>query len=177
MTTLLIIDMQNAWLGGPATTGFDVQGVSARINHAAQRVRSAGGSVIFVQHANEEAAEDSDAWQIIPALTVTQADVKVAKRACDSFADTDLAERLAALRPGTLYVCGFATEFCVDTTVRAAASRGFKVVVLCDAHTTSNRPHLDAESIIAHHNWVWTHMAVGAGSTLEVASTAQAFPD
>ena len=79
--------------------------------------------------------------------------------------------------PGLLFVCGFATEFCVDTTVRAAASRGMDIVVLSDAHTTSNRPHLDAESIIAHHNWVWSNMAVPANSTLTVATTAQAFPD
>ena len=174
MNTLLVIDMQNAWLADPATPRFDVDGVTARINHAADCIRAAGGQVIFVQHADEEAVAGSHAWNMIPALTVTDADIKVGKLACDSFAGTDLAERLET--PGTLYMCGFCTEFCVDTTVRAAASRGLNIVVLSDAHITSNRPHLNPESIIAHPNWVWSNMAVPADSTLAVTTTAQAFP-
>lgn len=177
MKTLLVIDMQNAWLANPAAPCFDVPDIAARINHAARCVRDCGGEVIFVQHADQDAIAGSDAWNIIAALAVTDADARVEKIACDSFADTDLGERLASASSGTLFVCGFATEFCVDTTVRAAASRALDIIVLSDAHTTSNRSHLDAERIIAHHNWVWSNMAVPANSTLTVTTTAQAFPN
>ena len=33
-----------------------------------------------------------------------------------------------------------------------------KTNVIADAHTTRNRPHLDAASISNHHNWVWSEM-------------------
>ena len=168
--------MQNAWLARAANPQFARADVVQRINHAAASIRRDGGRVIFIRHADEEAPAGSPAWNIIPALHVSAADAAVDKLACDAFAGTDLAHILAAHEAGTVYICGFATEFCVDTTVRAAVSRALQVVVLGDAHTTSDRSHLDAQAIITHHNWVWANMAVPAGSSLEVTTTTQAFP-
>lgn len=176
MKTLLIIDMQNAWLAKPGAPCFDSAGVIARINLAADRMRREGGQVVFVQHADDDAPVGSDGWQIIPAVAVTPADALICKTACDSFAGTDLAAVLQANETDTLLICGFATEFCVDTTVRAAASRGLRVIALSDAHTTSNRPHLNADAIVAHHNWIWTNMDVPPGASLTVLTTAQALP-
>lgn len=176
MEKLLVIDMQNVWLNNPANPLFDTAGVIARINHAAAAIRARGGAVVHIQHADEEAIEDTPGWEIISALDVVPGDLKVRKRSCDSFADTGLDEVLGLSAGDTLYVCGHATEFCVDTTVRAAASRPMKVIALSDAHTTGNRPHVDAPTIIAHHNWVWSNMAVPARSSLRVMTTGAAFP-
>jgi len=176
MNKLIVIDMQNAWLSDPATPRLDAAAVVERINAAAACVRKQGGEVIYIQHVDDHATEDSHGWQIIASLNVAGSDSRINKRACDSFAGTCLEEMLDIARLDTLYVCGLATEFCVDTTIRAAASRALNIVVLSDAHTTSDRPHMDAASIIAHHNWVWSNMAVPAGTTLAVKTTAQAFP-
>jgi nicotinamidase-related amidase len=176
MKTLLIIDMQNAWLARAGQPCFDTPGVTARINRAADRVRSEGGRVIFIQHADEDAPVGSPAWDIIAALTVAPGDGRVQKTACDSFGDTDLAAQLQANETDAVYVCGFATEFCVDTALRAAASRGLRVIALSDAHTTANRPHLNADAIVAHHNWIWANFSAPAGGSLCVQTTAQAFP-
>ncbi|NHZ64167.1 isochorismatase family protein [Massilia genomosp. 1] len=176
MKTLLIIDMQNAWLDNPASPCHDTEGVVERINHAAKHVRAQGGKVIFVQHVNADAPLGSPPWQVIPALQQAATDGTVQKLAADAFAATDLADQLAASATSTLYICGFASEFCIDTAVRAAASRPLQVVALADAHTTADRPHLAAPAIIAHHNWVWAGLPVTAGSTLAVCTTAEAFP-
>lgn len=176
MKTLLIIDMQNAWLAKPDAPCFDSAGVIARINLAADRMRREGGQVVFVQHEDADAPAGSDGWQIIAAMAVASADARVRKTACDAFAGTDLGAILQASASDTVVICGFATEFCVDTTVRAAASRGLRVIALSDAHTTSNRPHLNAEAIVAHHNWIWTNMDVPTGASLTLQTTAQAFP-
>jgi nicotinamidase-related amidase len=37
---------------------------------------------------------------------------------------------------------------------RDTASRNYEVVVVKDAHTTRDRSHLDAKSIITHHHWM-----------------------
>ena len=50
------------------------------------------------------------------------------------------------------------TEFCVDTTVRAASSRGFDVVLVADGHTTGDTA-LSAAQIIAHHNATLANLA------------------
>jgi hypothetical protein len=46
----------------------------------------------------------------------------------------------------------------MDTTVRAAASRDYEIVVVEDGHTTADRPHMDSVSVIRHHNWVWKNL-------------------
>lgn len=174
MNTLLVIDMQNAWLNGD-TARFDKEGVIARINQAARAIRKQGGNVVFIRHCNDEASPGSTGWEIDSKLEVTDQDVVIDKTACDSFANTDLLEKLQSIASDTLLMCGLATEFCVDTTIRAALSHGFDVIALSDAHTTGNRPHLGADKIIEHHNWVWANIAAPQGRTISVKTVQQAF--
>ena len=49
-------------------------------------------------------------------------------------------------------VCGYATEGCVDTTIRRAAALGYEVTIAADAHTTDDQPHASAAQIREHHN-------------------------
>lgn len=171
MNTLLIIDMQIGWLQTPR---HDKDGVIARINQAAQAMRQSGGSVIFIRHANDEAPLGSPEFELDPALHIDPQDAFFDKTACDSFADTALLPHLQQAGIKHLYLCGMATEFCVDTTLRAALSRGFNVTALDDAHTTANRPHLQAAQIIEHHNWIWHNMQAPLGRSVRVCSTEQA---
>ncbi|MDK2123849.1 cysteine hydrolase family protein [Parachitinimonas caeni] len=174
MDTLLVIDMQNVWLNGD-TRRHDKAGIIARINFAANQIRQKGGKVVFVRHCDAEAVPGSEGWQIDADLVVAEGDTFIEKTACDSFADTLLKPVLTQQGTRNLYICGLATEFCVDTTLRAALSHGFDVIALADAHTTGDRPHLTAEQIIAHHNWVWTHMAVPQGRRIQVQAVEQVF--
>ena len=176
MNTLLVIDMQNAWLNGD-TPRLDKDGVIARINHAALSMRERGGQVIFILLNNEEAAIGSPGWQLDAGLVVVPGDVMVEKTACDSFVDTKLLEQLAAFGTRTLFICGSATELCVDTTLRASLSQGFDVVALADAHTTGDRPHLKAAQIIEHHNWTWGELAAPFGRQIHVRTVEQAFAE
>jgi len=82
-------------------------------------------------------------------------DLVVEKTLNDSFAGTSLRATLQQLAADRVVVAGWATDFCVDTTVRSAVSNGFHVVVAADAHTVADRPHLAAAEVIRHHNWVW----------------------
>ncbi len=175
MNTLLVIDMQNGWLN--ETPRHDTPAIIERINRAASQMRAAGGKVVFIRHCAEDCMPDTDRWAITPDLRVMPEDVIFDKYACDSFADTFLLTHLQEIGCKTLYICGLATEFCVDTTLRAALSRGFNVVALADAHTTGNRPHLSALQIIGHHNWIWSNMTAPLGRSLQVCSTAQALAE
>ncbi len=160
MTGLLVIDMQ-AGLFGPESPRHDAEGVVTRINDLAQAVRRAGGVVVFVQHdgpSGDPFEPGTAGWRLLPALEREAADVVVHKTACDAFYRTDLAEVLDARGATRLIVTGCATDFCVDTTIRAAASRDYEVVVAEDGHTTADRPHVDAVSVIRHHNWLWENL-------------------
>ncbi len=175
MNALLIIDMQNAWLYG--TPRHDTQAIIERINRATKHMRAASGKVVFIRNCSEDCPPDTEGWAITSELSVLPDDVIFDKSACDSFADTFLHTHLQEIGCKTLYICGLATEFCVDTTLRAALSRGFNVVALADAHTTGNRPHLSAQQIIEHHNWIWSNMTAPLGRSLQVCSTAQALAE
>jgi nicotinamidase-related amidase len=160
VNALLVIDMQ-VGLFGPDTPRHDAEGVVDRINALARAVRERGGLVVFVQHdgpPGDPFEPGTAGWQILPALERRAGDVVVHKRACDAFYETDLSAVLDQHRAGPLIVTGCATDFCVDTTVRAAASRDYEVVVVEDGHTTADRPHVDAVSAIRHHNWLWRNL-------------------
>jgi nicotinamidase-related amidase len=173
MVVLLVVDMQVGLFEGHPPR-WDADGVIHRINVVAKAVRAVGGTVIFIQHDDPQGGileAGTDGWRILPTLERTDKDLMVRKQACDSFYETELPGILEQHHAQQLIVTGCATDFCVDTTVRAAASRDYKVVVVADGHTTKDRPHLDAVSIIRHHNWMWENLILPR-SQVEVLSAA-----
>lgn len=149
---LLVIDVQRG-LFEPQPPPADADAVVERINTLSAKAREAGMPVVFVQH---ERAGDLDAespgWALHPGLQVAEGDYRVRKATPDSFLRTGLDEVLSFCGVEGVVLCGYATEFCVDTTARSAAAHGYHVVLAADAHTTHDKAHADAAQIRAHHN-------------------------
>ena len=162
---LIIIDLQEGpFGGGPAK--HDAAGLVRRLNALAGAVRTSGGTVIYVQHDGPPGCDhhpDHPGWQLIPALDVQPGDAFVRKTSCDSFLGTALEDVLTARGATRLIITGWATDYCVDTTVRSALARGYPTTVPSDGHTAANRPHLAAEKIIEHHNAIWADFIAPAG--------------
>jgi len=172
MDALLVIDMQAGLRDG--LPKHDLPGVIGRINQLAAMIRERGGGVIWVQHcgpAGTPFAPGQPAWHFLPELRRSDSDVVVSKTLNDAFAGTDLHARLQQLAPDRVLIAGWATDFCVDTTLRSAVSRSYNVVAVGDAHTLADRPHLDASSVIRHHNWVWANLITHA--SIRIATTAE----
>jgi nicotinamidase-related amidase len=158
MKALLVIDMQ-VGLFEVDPPRYDADGVIQRINEIAKVMRATGGLVKFIRHEDKgNLKRGARGWEVIPSLERKDSDLQVDKKACDSFYKTDLANVLEKHGVKQLIMTGCATDFCVDTTVRAAASRDYEVVVMKDGHTTKDRPHLKAKLIIDHHNWMWENL-------------------
>jgi nicotinamidase-related amidase len=171
MDVLLIVDMQKALFRTPR---FASDAVIGHINNLAAAVRGNGGRVIYIQHngtAEEGLLRQSAGWQILASLDVQPVDTIIEKTLCDAFYGTDLFATLRQLMPERIIITGCATDFCVDTTVRSAVSHNLKVVVVADGHTTADRPHLDAQSIICHHNWIWENL-ITAKAPVQLISAA-----
>ena len=135
--------------------------VIKRINQLSAAIREKQGKIIFIQHADpsgEYMAEGTPPWAILPELIREKEDLVLRKTANSAFYHTDLEQILLAMKPEFLLITGCATDFCVDATVRAAVNRDFKVTVIKDAHTTTDRPHLNAKTIIKHHNFIWENL-------------------
>jgi nicotinamidase-related amidase len=156
---LVVVDMQVGLLDG--LPKHDLSGVIQRINAVAAFVRAQGGRVVWIRHcgkAGDGFAPHEPGWAFLPGLDRRPADLEVEKTLNDAFAGTSLHDTLQRLALDRVVVAGWATDFCVDTTVRSAVSRDYDVVVVGDAHTLSDRPHLDAPAVIRHHNWVWSDL-------------------
>jgi nicotinamidase-related amidase len=157
---LLIIDMQIGLFDNDIPR-YDADGVVARINNIAKNIRKKHGAIIYIQHdgSKGDSLEPGTAgWEILPELERHKNDIVIRKKACDSFYETDLLNEIKQTNSNSVIITGCATDFCVDTTIRSAASKDFEIIVAADCHTTSDRPHLSAKKIIQHHNWMWKNL-------------------
>lgn len=160
---VMVIDMQKGVL---ATPRFDRAGRCARIN----ALIAAADRAIFIQHSGPGMEVGSDAWQIVPELTQPPHALFVNKTACDSFWQTELAERLAEHAIEAFAICGCATDYCVDTTVKVGASLGYRITVAADAHTTADRTWCSAEQQIKQYNEIWADLIL-PGNAVSVRDT------
>lgn len=151
-SAVLVIDVQRG-LFDEVPRPYEADETIERINHLTAGAREAGIPVVFIQH---EAAGllsfDSDGWQLAAGLVAKEQDGRVRKTTPDSFLRTSLLEMLAEQGVKDLIICGYASEFCVDTTTRRAAALGFSVQLVADGHTTHDKEHASAKEIRAHHN-------------------------
>ena len=150
---LLIIDVQHG-LFAPEPRPFEAEAVIQRIQALADQARRAGAPVVFIQHETSGGAlaHGSEGWQLARGLRPEATDAFLRKTTPDSFLRTDLQARLEGWGVKTVVICGYASEFCVDTTTRRAAALGYDVILAADAHTTHDKPHATAAAIRAHHN-------------------------
>ncbi len=153
-SALLIIDVQSG-LFFSEPRPYEADDVIQRINELSSLARANLMPVIHIQHEVESGnfmTYGSDSWQLPSALDVKSLDFKVRKTTPDSFLNTDLNEILTAHNITNVMICGYSTEFCVDTTTRRAAALGYSVQLISDAHTSRDKAHATADQIRKHHN-------------------------
>ncbi|MFD2176086.1 cysteine hydrolase family protein [Veronia pacifica] len=149
---LIIIDVQKA-LFESTPRPFKADETIANINIAIDGARKSGIPVIFVHHEKPGVLDfGTDGWQLEPNLRRADSDICIRKTNSSAFTDTHLQKTLDELSVTKLVICGFATEYCVDSTVRAAASLGYQLKLVVDAHTTHDKSHAAAKDICEHHS-------------------------
>jgi nicotinamidase-related amidase len=170
---LVVIDVQAGLFDGKPPA-FEGEAVITRINEATAKARAAGAPVFLIQQDGDPGSDYlvpfSDGWKLHPRLVIRPGDVVIRKTTCDSFYRTSLESELRARGVTTLVLMGYATDFCVDTTLRNAVSKEYGIIVVADAHTTSDSPVLKADQIRQHHNWAWANCISTRGVTVLQAS-------
>ena len=160
MKALLIIDMQKVSFT-PKTPRFDAVNVIARINRLSELFRAHGLPVIFIQHNGRKqnfCAPGSKGWEILDELIRKPGDQVISKEANDAFYQTQLHLFLQMNRINELIITGCATDFCVDSTVKSALVHDYNLTIISDAHTTADRPFLEASKVIEYYNWIWADL-------------------
>jgi len=168
-TALVVIDVQKGVVADAHTRDAVVANIGALVSGA----RGEGVPVVWVQHADAQLEEGSEAWEYVPELVRGQQEPLVHKAYGDAFEDTDLEEVLADAGVGRLVVAGAQTDACIRSTLHGALARGYDVTLVGDAHTTSDLSAYGApppEQVIAHTNLYWQHQTA-PGRTAEVSAT------
>jgi nicotinamidase-related amidase len=142
---LVVIDIQNEYFPGGALTLPHAERAAGQAAGAIEAARRAGVAVVHIRH--EE--PDSDEW-FVPgsrgaethaAVAPAEGELVIVKHHPNSFIETDLGDRLAALGASRVAFCGMMTSMCVDATVRAAADLGLAPVLVDDACAAPDLEH------------------------------------
>jgi nicotinamidase-related amidase len=153
-TALVVIDVQEAMFLQP-TPPHDGAGVVERIADLLIKARAEGVPRYFVQHdggPGDDFEHGTAGWHIHAPLAPKPGEPIVEKQHPSAFQDTGFDGLLKQGGIDRLVICGMQSEYCVDSTTRAAYSLGYKVVLVSDAHTTFDSPVLTGAQIQAHHN-------------------------
>jgi nicotinamidase-related amidase len=152
---LLVIDMQRGMFGGPERP-HDGPRILANINLLVRKAREAHAPIFAARHTGPPGSPiepGSPLTQLLPDLLVDEhRDTVFDKARPNCFLGTPLAGWLAEARIEELVIAGMKTQYCVDSTCRAAADLGLRPVLIADAHTCMDTPALGAAAIVAHHN-------------------------
>ena len=160
-TALLVIDVQKA-LFDRLPRPYEADAVISRINVLAEKARAASVPVFFVQHEKPgtPVERDSEGWKLPDNLAARGDDLRIGKTSPDAFLQTALHETLQSRQIKHLVICGYASEFCVDTSTRRALGLGYNVTLVADAHTTHDKSHASGEQIRRHHNATLPGLAI-----------------
>jgi nicotinamidase-related amidase len=167
-TAVLVIDLQVGVLEGC----FDAEGVVARVVALIARARSAGAPVVWVQHEEADMPRGSPAWQLVPGLVPAPDEARIYKAWCDAFADTPLRRVLDDVGATRLVIAGAQSDYCIRATAQRAATEGYSIVLVRDAHTTTSAAFegvtISGEQIVAHTNRSFAGLGI-PGVSVELA--------
>jgi len=188
-SALLVVDMQNTFCnpeGHRRAIGYShvAEELVGRIRLLVDAARASGVPIIFTRYAlnadysdagllierwpalKAEAALVRDTWgtEIVAGLELGPDDLVVDKTRHSAFFGTELESTLHDLGVDTLIVCGVTTNVCVESTVRDAFARDFRVIVPADgtAATTAELHETGLRNIAYAFGDVTTVAELGA---------------
>ncbi len=161
MQALLVLDVVNAIFELPVPL-HDPDGFVDNVRGLLDRARTKRVPVVHFKQLGPEGslfAPGGRGREIDTRVAATAGDIVIDKPEPDMFLGTPLAEVLAERGVDEVVICGFCSEGCIDTTVRSAWAKGFRVVLASGAHTTTANEVLSAEQIVKHHDLVLARFA------------------
>lgn len=150
---LLVIDAQNIYAAPESPLFIASLAVSIqKINALIRAFSAAGRPVIYVRHVHRADGRDAgrmfdfageaqpvsfvegqEEADYVPALEIVPEGLHITKRRYSCFEGTELGAILRTLGADTVAICGYMTNFCCETTARAAHDKDYFVDFLADA--------------------------------------------
>lgn len=175
---LVLIDCQMEYVDGK----IPLTGVAAALAEGGRvlaRAREAGTPIIHVVHRGAAGGAFDLAGhggQVAPQVAPARGETIIEKTLPNSFAGTDLHERLQQTGRKRLIVAGFMTHMCVSSTVRAALDLGYRSTVVASATATRPLPTPEGGTVTAELLQS-TALAELADRFATIATEAAGLPD
>ncbi|MFA7943397.1 isochorismatase family protein [Pseudomonas brenneri] len=154
MYALLILDMQVGLVHGPQKP-WRCEALLETVNTLMDKARDAGAPIFLARHTGPVGSAiepGSPLTMVVSELKLLGGETVFDKWRPSAFAMTDLADNLRACGATGVVITGLKTQYCVDSTCRAARDLGFDAVLVADGHSCSDTSVMNAWDIVAHHN-------------------------
>jgi len=156
---LVVIDVQKGMWMNPDYPPYDDRGVLERIVMLIAKARAAGAPVMYVQHhdlaeANHPFKPGLAGYPFHDAIAPKPGDDVTVKHKSSAFHGTDFDAKLTARGIDHLVITGMQSEFCVNSAIRGAYERDYKITLVSDAHSTGDTRVAKAKDIVALQNQI-----------------------
>jgi nicotinamidase-related amidase len=141
---VIVVDMLDGFLepGRNLYCGDEARKIIPNVQRLIEREQARGSRIIFIADTHDpddlefqmfpvHCVRGTHEAELIPELSGYQGDM-IRKRRYSAFFETDLDERLAALDPEKVIICGVCTDICVMHTASDARNRDYTVEVPVD---------------------------------------------
>jgi len=154
-TALIVIDIQNEYFENGLVTLPNAESAALIAKELLAWARDSQLTIVHMQHLSatpEGPVFLPNTWSVEINANVKplEGEVVIQKYYPSSFQGTALQEMLKERDIETLIVCGFMTHMCVESTVRDAFHRGYKVIVDNNACATRDLPAAGVGEPISH---------------------------
>ena len=142
---LIVIDMQKGILSEDL---YDHKGVLENVAKVIDAARNSGTEVIYVKHDDGPGSGftfgDED-FEIADEIAPANGEKVFVKTIPSSFSNKEFAAYLEGTKDDALMIVGLQTDFCIDSTVKSAAERGYRVIVPKGTNSTFDNPYMTGE--------------------------------
>lgn len=140
---LLIIDIQNDYFPGGNMPLHQPETALEQTTRILDHFRQRQLPLVHIRHASVRPGANfmvpgTSGQEIHPQLTPREGEPVMTKHFPSAFQQTSLHDDLQNLGVEQLVICGMMTHMCIDTSVRSAFERGYRVQLIGDA--TATRP-------------------------------------
>lgn len=155
-TVLLVVDVQKGLMEEGPYRGMEVL---QRIQSLISACRKSGVEVVFVRHdggAGSGLEPGTDGFEICAEIAPQDKEKVFVKQYNSAFLKTDLKEYLDQKGIREIILVGMQTEYCIDTTCKAAFELGFRVLIPEGTVTTfDNGPFSAAQLCDFYSSRIW----------------------
>lgn len=179
-SAIVVVDAQREYLDGKLPLA-GIEPALQEISALLQRARKCKTPIIFIRHS---AGSDSPvfnpntrAFHIIDEVAPLPEELVIDKNYPNSFAHTNLEERLKNLSCSKLIFTGFMTHACISASVRSAAERGFVNTVVASACATRDLPGTAGGGVVSASKVHDATLAALQDLFAQVVKDSSAIPD